>query len=305
MMYIVRKRAWFFLISAIALVICIASLSIFGLKLGIDFASGSELTVQFDTTPDKTEVEAVLVDLGYDPTIQVDDNDNFHIRTLQITTEEKISIKESLEAELGVLTEKGFENVDPLIARETVRIGIIAVAIASVCILLYLAYAFRRVPKPFHYGTCAVFALLHDIIIVLGVFSILGQVANWEIDLAMITGILTVIGYAVNDTIVIFDRVRENQRKYAGVDFGVVIDTSVTETISRSIITGIGVLFVLIALLIFVGPSIKNLVVVLMVGIYTGTYTSLFIAAPMLYSWEKRSWGSLFNRDTLNQTAIQ
>jgi len=294
MINIVGKRMWFFLLSAMLVIVCAVSLGVFRLKLGIDFASGSELIVQFEKSPTAAEITRLMKDLGFTANVQSDDKANFHIRTVELSPQEKATVKDELAAEFGVITEKGFESVDPLIARETARAAAIAIAAASVLILLYLAYAFRKVPKPFHYGACAVIALVHDALLVLGVFSILGKVANWEIDLALVTGILTVIGYAVNDTIVVFDRVREKQRLYPGADFGVVINTSLTETMSRSLVTGIGVFFVLLSLILFVGPSIKNLVVVLMVGIYTGTYTSLFIATPMLYSWEKGDWGSLF-----------
>jgi preprotein translocase subunit SecF len=164
-------------------------------------------------------------------------------------------------------------------------------------ILLYIAFAFRKMPKPFHYGVSAVAALLLDVIVVLGVFSILGKASNWEIDLALVTGILTVIGYAINDTIVIFDRIRENQKKYPGTDFAVVVNNSLIGVMTRELMTGLGVLFILVALLLFVGPTIKNLVVVLMVGIYFGTFTSMFVASPLLVVWEKHGdWGSFFTK---------
>lgn len=295
MIDIVGKRLWFFLLSALLVIICAASLGIFGLKTGIDFASGSELTVQFNqpVTLKGADLEQELASLGYTANVEVDSEANYHIRTVQLDAQKKASVKEALSTKFGALTEKSFESINPLIARETARAAVIAVAVASIGILLYLAFAFRKVPKPFHYGVCAVIAIVHDVLIVLGVFSILGKLANWEIDLVMVTGILTVIGYAVNDTIVVFDRIRENQRKYPATDFGLVINTSLTETMSRSLVTGMGVFFVLVALILVVGPSIKNLAVVLMVGVATGTYTSIFISAPMLYVWEKGDWGTL------------
>ncbi|MDP2918834.1 MAG: protein translocase subunit SecF [Dehalococcoidia bacterium] len=295
MIDIVSRRLWFFLLSALLIIICAVSLGVFGLKTGIDFASGSELTVQFNqpVSLKSTDIEKELAKLGYTANVEVDSEANYHIRTIQLNPQEKAKVKETLVTKFGELTEKSFESVDPLIARETTRAAVIAVAVASIGILLYMAFAFRKVPKPFHYGICAVIALVHDVLIVLGVFSILGRLAGWEIDLALTTGILTVIGYAVNDTIVVFDRIRENQKRYVGTDFGLVINTSLTATMSRSLVTGMGVFFVLVALILFVGPAIKNLAVVLMVGILTGTYTSVFIAAPMLYVWDKGDWGSL------------
>ncbi|HEX9896529.1 MAG TPA: protein translocase subunit SecF [Dehalococcoidales bacterium] len=304
MINIVSNRLWFFIISSILLVVGIVSLSIFGLKTGIDFASGSLLTVKFEQTVIPVDVEKELPGFGFVGTVETDAQGNIVIRTVELTAQEKTTLKDDLTAKFGALTELGFENVDPIVAKQTAQAAIWATAIASIGILLYIAFAFRKMPKPFHFGVCAVAGLLLDVIVVLGVFSILGKVANWEIDLALVTGILTVIGYAVNDTIVVFDRIRENQKRYPGVDFGLVVNNSLMDVMTRELATGVGVLFVLIALLLFVGPTIKNLVVVLMVGIYFGTFTSVFVAAPLLVVWEKGGWGSLFSRKQIpNKTA--
>jgi preprotein translocase subunit SecF len=180
------------------------------------------------------------------------------------------------------------------VAKSTTRTAIIAIIVASVAMLIYVSWAFRKMPKPFRYGTCSVVAIVHDVIVVLGIFSILGVIANWEIDLGLVTGVLTVVGYAINDTIVIFDRIRENVRRYPSTDFELVVNNSLMETMSRSLITGSGVIFVLIALKLFVGHAIDSLVVTLLVGILAGTYTSICIAGPLLVSWEKGNWGKLF-----------
>jgi preprotein translocase subunit SecF len=304
MINIVGNRLWFFIISVILLVVCIASLFIFGLKTGIDFASGSLLTVKFEQTVSPDDVEKELPGFGFTGTVELDAQGNFVIRTVELTSEQKATLKDDLTAKFGTLTELGFENVDPIVAKQTAQAAIWATSIASIGILLYIAFAFRKMPKPFNFGVSAVAGLLLDVIVVLGVFSILGKVANWEIDLALVTGILTVIGYAVNDTIVVFDRIRENQKRYPGVDFGLVVNNSLMDVMTRELATGVGVLFVLVALLLFVGPTIKNLVVVLMVGIYFGTFTSVFVAAPLLVVWEKGGWGSLFSKkQTQGKTA--
>jgi preprotein translocase subunit SecF len=296
MINIVGNRLWFFLIAGILLVVGIISLSVFGLKTGIDFASGSLLTVKFDQTVNPADVEKELPGFGFNGSVENDAQGNIVIRTVELTTQEKATLKEDLITKFGTLTELGFESVDPLVAKQTARAAVIATSVASIGILLYIAFAFRKMPKPFHFGVCAVAGLLLNVVVVLGVFSILGKAANWEIDLVLVTGILTVIGYAVNDTIVVFDRIRENQKKYPGTDFGMVVNNSLMEVMTREVATGLGVLFVLIALLLFVGPTIKNLVVVLMVGIYFGTFTSVFVAAPLLVVWEKKDWGSLFSK---------
>ncbi len=294
MIGIVGKRLWFFLLSALIIIVCVVALGVFGLKTGLDFSSGSILTVTFEKATITKDVAKAVTDLGYNGHVETDQQGNILIRTTELTLEQKNKLKEDLTAKFGTLTEKGFESVDPIVAESTARAAIIAVVVASVAMLIYISFAFRKMPKPFRYGTCSVIALLHDVVVVLGIFSILGVIANWEIDLALVTGILTVIGYAINDTIVIFDRIRENVRRYPGVDFEVVVNNSLMETMSRSLITGSGVLFVLIALMLFVGPAINNLVVVLMAGILTGTYTSVCIAGPLLVSWEKGNWGRLF-----------
>ena len=177
-----------------------------------------------------------------------------------------------------------------MIAAEMTRNATIALIISAIGMLLYITWAFHRMPNPFRWGICAIASLAHDILVVLGVFAILGGLFDWQIDLMFITGMLTVIGYSVNDTIVIFDRIRENLFKGGGVDFEVVVNNSLLETLARSLITGLGTLFVLLALLLFVGAPIQNLVVVLLVGIITGTYSSIGTAASLLVVWEKREW---------------
>jgi preprotein translocase subunit SecF len=300
---IVGKRLWFFLFSALVIVICAASLGVFGLRSGVDFSSGSRLTLDFEGDVDVNAVDNELASLGYIGHAETDQQGNIVIRTTALTTQEKATLKDNLAAKFGTLTEKAFDSIDPVVAKSTASSAIWGVVIASIAMLLYISWAFHRMPKPFHYGVCAIIAILHDIIVVLGIFSILGQFANWEIDLALVTGMLTVVGYAVNDSIVVFDRIRENVKKHPGADFEIVVNNSLMETLSRSLITGAGVIFVLIALMLFVGAAIQNLVVVLLVGVLTGTYTSICVAAPLLVTWEKRNWGRLFPpRQTLNET---
>jgi preprotein translocase subunit SecF len=195
-----------------------------------------------------------------------------------------------LSARFGGLEETEFSSVSPMVATETARNAIIAVAVAAVGVLLYITWAFRRMPNPFRYGTCAVIALIHDAVVAMGVFSILGGILGWEINLMFITGILAVIGYSVNNTVVVFDRVRENLTKGISPHFEVVVNSSLVETLSRSLNTSLTTLLVVVALLLFVGASIQNFAVVLLVGIIAGTYSSLFIAPMLLVVWEKGEW---------------
>ncbi len=292
---IAGKRFVFLIISEIIILIGIIALVVLGLKPGIEFSSGSMLTVNFEQPVERVELEQELANLGYNNVIiQRTGGGDFLIRTPELTAEEKIAVEEALSARFGSLTEREFNSVSPMVAAETAYNAIIAVAVAAVGILLYITWAFRRMPRPFHYGVCAIIALVHDVVVVTGVFAILGAIMGWEINLMFITGVLAVIGYSINDTVVIFDRIRENLSRGISADFEVVVNTSLVETMSRSLNTSLTTLFVVIALLLFVGASIQNFAIVLLIGIVSGTYSSIFIAAALLIIWERKEWGRLF-----------
>ncbi len=289
---IVGKRFWFFLISGVVILIAIISLVTFGLKPGIEFSSGAIVTVSFEQEVDQDDLKQELASLGYtNALIQRTGEGDFLIRTHELTSEDKTSLEDALADRFGHLSETEFNSVSPMIAAETTQNAAIAVAVAAVGILLYITWAFRRMPKPFHYGTCAIIALLHDALVALGVFSILGSILGWEINLMFITGILAVIGYSVNNTVVVFDRIRENLERGISTNFEVIVNNSLVETLSRSLNTSLTTLFVVLALLFFVGASIQNFAVVLLIGIIAGTFSSLCIAPQLLVVWEKREWG--------------
>jgi len=288
---IVGKRFWFFLITGLVILVCIISLVTFRLKAGIEFSSGAIVTVSFEQEVDQDDLKQELLSLGYDNAlIQRTGEGDFLIRTHELTGEDKTSLEDALTDKFGNLSETEFNSVSPMIAAETTQNAAIAVAVAAVGILLYITWAFRRMPKPFHYGTCAIIALLHDALVALGVFSILGGILGWEINLMFITGILAVIGYSVNNTVVVFDRIRENLSEGVSSDFEVIVNNSLVETLSRSLNTSLTTLFVVLALLLFVGASIQNFAVVLLIGIIAGTFSSLCIAPQLLVVWEKGEW---------------
>jgi preprotein translocase subunit SecF len=160
-------------------------------------------------------------------------------------------------------------------------------------ILLYISWAFRKMPRPFHYGTCAIIALVHDVLVMLGIFCILGVILGWEINLMFITGVLAIIGYSVNNIVVVFDRIRENVRKGVNLDFEFVVNNSIVETLSRQINTSFTTIIVVSALLLFVGASIQNFAIVLLIGIVVGTFDSICIAPTLLIVWERGEWGRL------------
>ncbi len=288
---IIGKRFRFFIISGIVILICIISLFSLGLKAGIEFSSGSQLTLSFDNEVEVSELRQELRDLGYTSTIvQSTGGGDILIRTIILNTEEKEQLEADLISRFGALTEKGFVKVDPITASQTANIAAIAIAVAAVGIMLYVTWAFRRMPKPFRYGTCAIIALLHDALIALGVFSILGGILRWEINLMFITGILAVIGYSVNNTVVIFDRIRENLYRSETSDFKAVVNSSLVESLTRSVNTSLTTIIVVLSLLLFVGSTIQNFSVVLLIGIVAGTFSSLFIAPSLLVVWENGEW---------------
>jgi len=289
---IVGKRFWFFLISGAVILIGIISLAVFGLKTGIEFSSGSLMTVSFEQEVSQDELRQELASLGYtNVIIQRTGQGDFFVRTQELSPEDKTELETALAARFGTLEEREFNSVSPMIATETANNAAIAVAVAAIGILLYITWAFRRMPRPFHYGACAIIALIHDALIALGVFAILGAVFGWEINLMFITGILAVIGYSVNNTVVVFDRIRENLARGVSSNFEVVVNNSLVGTLGRSLNTSLTTLFVVVALLLFVGMTIQNFAVVLLVGIVAGTFSSLCIAPTLLVVWEKREWG--------------
>ena len=286
MFNIVSKRSWFFRISAVLILVSVVMLIAFGLEPGIDFTGGSELTLNFEQDILQEDLEEEMVNLGYTAEVLFSEG-NFLVRTVKLTAVEKADLEEALTARFGAVNISRFENINPIIAEETARIAAVAVVVAAIGILIYITWAFHRMPKPFHYGTCTIIALVHDILLVLGIFSVLGAILKWEIDLTFIIGVLAVIGYSVNNTVVVFDRIRENLHRGISANFEVVVNSSLIETLSRSLNTSLTTLVMVLALQLFVGVSIQNFAVVLLIGILAGTYSSLFVAPLLLVAWER------------------
>ena len=303
MLDIVGKRGWYFLFSALIIIPGILSMLLppgwatldSGLRPGIDFTSGSVFNVTFDEEVSQLDIQDRMDALGHpDALVQRVGVNNYFIRTDVLDEaifgdlSEREIIERDLEESLGLNRERvEFESVSPIVASETVNIAFYALAAASVFILLYVWYAFRRVPKAYRYGVSAVLALVHDILIILGVFSILGRVIGFEVNSMFIVGLLIVAGYSVNDTIVVFDRIRENVSRHPDRDLGGLVNVSIMETMGRSLNTSITTLIVLIAMLLIGGPSIRELLVVLAIGAVVGTYSSIFIASQFLVMWDR------------------
>ena len=295
-MDIVKRRFWYFTISAVLLVICISSLLISPrLTLGIDFAGGSTLTVVFDSEIKSDSVRERLNKLGYnDATVQQSGSDTVFIRMSKLeegnessgTKSDRILIEEDL-SNLAKIASVDVATVSGVVANDTVNNAIIDVLVASVGILLYVTYSFRGVSNPFRYGVAAIVALVHDSLIVLGLFSLLGKFMGLEINAMFIPGILVVIGYSVNDTIVVFDRVRENATIDPDRPLSMIVNESITQTIGRSLNTSVTLLLTILALIFLGGESIRNFLYVLLIGLIVGTYSSIFIACQFLVMWEQ------------------
>ncbi len=286
---IVGKRFLFFIISGVVILIGVVSLLAFGLKPGVDFSGGSLTTLSFKQPVGQAALERAMTDLGYQARVQPTGEGYFSIRTAPLDQAQKTTVEDALQAKFGPLTEVGFDFIDPAIARETGRIAVIAVVASLAGILLYMWWAFRKMPNPFRFGASGIIALAHDVLVVVGIFSILGRVLGWEIDLMFVTGILAIVGYSINNTVVIFDRIRENVRLGVSHDFAVAVNNSIVETLSRTLNTTITTLIAIWALMLFVGSSIQNFLVILMMGLIVGAYDSICVAPGLLVWWQKGS----------------
>jgi len=290
----VGKGPRFSLLSLVVIICGMVLLAVLGPPLGIDFTGGTMMTVEFDHPVSLTVLRQKLAELGHhDITIQsIEGETSFIIRTRKLEEGEEQEIMKAFEG-LGLTGKPSYEFISGDIARERARGAAIAVVVGTIGILLYISWAFRKLPNPFRYGTCAIIALVHDVLIVVAVFAILGGVLHLEINLMFITAILAVIGYSVNDTIVVFDRIRENLGKGARQSFETVVNNSLMESLGRSLNTSLTTLIVLAAIYLFVGEAIRSFTFVLMVGVIAGTYSSIFIAAQALVAWETGKLGKI------------
>ncbi|MDP3771836.1 MAG: protein translocase subunit SecF [bacterium] len=311
-MNIIGKKYLFLTISTILVVASFAAIAVWGLKLGIDFTGGSLLEVDFPQgAPTISEVRSGLqgMDLGT-LTIQSSGDAQMILRfkTIDEPTHQEIvrrlavarapavsapAEKSPKTPEQLPVIERRFDTVGPTIGRELRSRSLVALAVASIAIILYIAWAFRRVSKPvssWKYGIAAVVALLHDVVIPAGVFAVLGHVSGLEVDALFITAMLTIMGFSVHDTIVVFDRTRENLQKLKRAEaFEVTVNRSINETFARSITTSLTVLFVLGALFVFGGVTVHSFVLALLIGVAFGTYSSIFVASPLLVLWQGRA----------------
>ncbi len=292
-MNIIGKKYLYFLISLIIIIPGIISLFLYGLNLSIEFIGGSRITYSLSKDVSKENQQTIKNVFSENKirisTLEVSKNLVF-VRTAPLDQKKDILINKELKTRLGDFKQIQYETVGPIIGSEITFNALKALVVSSILIVLYITWSFRKVPKPtssFRFGIAAIVAFIHDVLVLLGVFSILGHFWGVEVDSLFVTAILTVIGFSVHDTIVVFDRIRENLRRQGGDNFSEVVNDSILQTLDRSLNTSLTVVLVLTALLLFGGESIKWFVVALLIGVISGTYSSVFNAAPILVVWQE------------------
>lgn len=296
---IVSTRRIFVPISAVLVVLSAVLLWIPGLNLGIDFVAGTSATYEFSgEDPGTDAVRNAFVNAGRSEAIVQSLGDNqYFVRTGEQSLDEQNSLLADLSAQTGQEpTVLETITVGSSVAQGTVRNAIIAVVVAAAFVMVYIMYAFRSIEASYRYAVAAVVALMHDVLIVLGTFALLGFAINAEVNAIFIVGILTVIGYSVNDTIVIFDRIRENVILVPSREFRTTVNASIRESIIRSLGTSITTGTVVLAMLLFGGESLRDFLIVLLLGIMVGTYSSIFIASQTLVAWAEGDFGRWLRR---------
>jgi preprotein translocase subunit SecF len=288
---IVGKRYWWFGLSLLFILPGLFSLAVHGLDLGIDFTGGTIWEIQMSKPVEPSQVVEVLAPFGYgDAVVQTSANNGIIIRMKELKegSDAKANMVTALQAKFGTFKELELQSVGPTLGVEIRNRAVVAIVLASIGVLAYIAYAFRNTQNPFLYGVAAIIAMIHDVLILIGIFSILGWISGVEVDSLFVTAVLTVIGFSVHDTIVVFDRIRENLARRAGRTFEEVVNYSVVQTLVRSLNTSLTVVFTLIALYLFGGQSTRWFVFALLIGIVSGTYSSIFNASQVLVVWENR-----------------
>ncbi len=293
-MQIIKRRKIYFIISALLVLTSLISLLLWGLNLGIDFTGGTLMEIEFNgDQPTHQEVQEELADLELGQiNLQSTGQQGLILRLKDIDEETHQKILENLGWEK--IEEKRFESVGPLIGQELKGKTAWAILLALLAIILYIAWTFRKITKPvasWQYGLVAIAALFHDILITLGLFSVLGHYYNVEIGLPLVAAFLTILGYSVNNSIVIFDRARENLLRVNWTDFEGIINQSINQSLTRCLNTALTTLFVLLAIFFLGGQSIKYFALALIAGIIVGTYSSVFLTSPLVVIWQKRQRG--------------
>jgi len=315
MFNIVQKRRWYFLISTLVIIPGIIAMVYstieYGtpVRLGVDFESGSKFVIKLEDSATEDDIRGAFEAYGLNnPNVTrlgAASENIWQVRTKFVDADTAEAIIAQLSEEVAQVDKaaSSVDSVSPAISEEVTRSATIAVVIAAGVILSFIVWAFRRVPRSFRFGVCAIAAMVHDILVTMGIMSILGILFGWEVDALFLTAMLTVIGFSVQDTIVVFDRIRENIPRRRGENFETIANRSLLETVHRSLATQLNAIFVMIAILLFGGASIKQFITILLVGLLSGTYSSIFNAVPLLVAWEMGDLQRLFRRGRRRATA--
>ena len=300
---IVRNRRFYFMFSLLIILPGLAAMiyNIISLpthtpwRLSVDFREGSRFVLKFNSPVTEDALRAAFDQFGLaNPSVshlgRVEEN-LWQVRTTFLAGERNEELLNSLSTNVAPLdrTQSSVDSVSPQVADEVARAALLAVLVAIVAVLLFIWYSFRKAPHPIRYSLCAIVALVHDILVVGGIMAIFGLVLGWEIDVLFLTAMLTVVGFSIEDKIVVFDRIRENLGRHRGEPFQQIVSRSLVETLHRSLIVSLTNFFVTMALLLFGGTSIRQFVAILLIGLVVCTYSSIFIAVPSLVAWEERS----------------
>jgi preprotein translocase subunit SecF len=293
-MHIVKYRKIFYIISAILMVGSIGAITFWGLNPGIDFKGGAALEIEYTKNiPTQDVVQASLTPLNFDASVRPIGNNGYLIKTKSITDSERQAMEDVLSKEDG-FSVKQFSSIGPILGAEAMRKSLVSIFIVLICIVLFITFAFRHVSEPvasWKYGLITVFALSHDVLVPAGVFAFLGHFQGVEIDTLFVTALLVVLGFSVHDTIVVFDRVRENLRiskdERDKKDFEQIVGESINQTFVRSINTSLTTLLALVVLFIFGGDATRMFSLALLIGITVGTYSSVFLGSPLLVTVQK------------------
>ncbi|NDJ52740.1 MAG: protein translocase subunit SecF [Chloroflexi bacterium] len=299
MFNLVQQRRYYFIFSGIVLLIGIGAMIYstvtFGspVRLSIDFRGGSLFIVTFEEPATEPEIRDVYTQFGQEGEIiqQLGDpaDNRWQIRAGDLSLAEQTALIAALEEQIAPIDrgQSTFDIVDPSVGQEVTTAAIYAVLAAAAIVLGFIWFAFRRVPNASRYGACAILAMVHDVTITMGVMAFLGIFFGWEVDALFLTAVLTVVGFSVQDSIVVFDRIRENIPKYRGEPYETVVNRSILETIHRSLATQLNAVFIMISILLFGGDTVRQFITILLVGLLCGTYSSIFTAVPLLVAWEK------------------
>ncbi|MBV6452244.1 MAG: Protein translocase subunit SecF [Anaerolineales bacterium] len=301
-MNILGKRYYFFALSLLIIVPGLILLFSSGLPLSIDFKGGTLLEVKFDNqSPTPSDIIAAYDEANIkDTQVQSSSTGSFVIRSEFLTNENRDIILTALRNSYGNLEVVRFDSVGPSIGEQVTSRASLAVAVSSLLVVLFIAWSFRGIQNAFRYGICAILAMIHDVAIIFAITAYGAKFLGWEIDALFLTALLTVIGFSMQDTIVVFDRIRENTNIYRRLDFENLVNHSIVQTLQRSINTQLmTVEFLLLALIMFGGVTLQEFASILLIGLLSGTYSSIFIAAPILVLWENREWKHWFKRKAI------